>query len=50
MLNVWCAIALHLGGDNSSREIPLLGIAHPVEGKTISGTEDALGDGMHPGP
>ena len=37
-------------GSNPSREIPLLGIAHPVEGKTISGTEDALGDGTHPGP
>ena len=36
-------------GSNLSREIPLLGIAHPVEGKTISGTEDALGDGTHPG-
>ena len=37
-------------GSNPSREIPLLGIAHPVEGKTISGIEDALRDGMHPGP
>ena len=45
-----CAIALHLGGSNPSREIPLLGIAHPVEGIYFSGTEDALGDGMHPGP
>ena len=35
---------------NPSRKIPLLGIAHPVEGKTISGTEDAPGDGMHPRP
>ena len=33
-----------------SRGIPLLGIAHPVEGIYISGTEDALGDGTHPGP
>ena len=45
MLNVWCVIALHLGG-----EIPLLGIAHLFEGNTISGTEEALGDGTHPGP
>ena len=37
-------------GSNPSREIPLLGIAYLVEGKTISGTEDALRDGMHPGP
>ena len=51
MLNVWCAIALHLGGGgNPCREIPLLGIAHPIEGNTISGTEDALGDGTHSGP
>ena len=35
---------------NPSRETPLLGIAHPVEGNTISSTEDALGDGTHPGP
>ena len=35
---------------SSSREIPLLSIAHPVEGNTIPGTEDALGDGTHPGP
>ena len=35
---------------NPSREMPLLGIAHPIEGKNISGTEDALGDGTHPGP
>ena len=26
-------------GSNPSRKIPLLGIAHPIEGKTISGTE-----------
>ena len=37
-------------GSNPSREIPLLGIAHPVEGIYFSGTEDALGDGTHPGP
>ena len=30
-------------GSNLSKEIPLLGIAHPVEGNTISGTEDAIG-------
>ena len=45
-------VPLHctLVGSNPSREIPLLGSAHPVEGNTISGTEDALGDGTHPGP
>ena len=37
-------------GSNPSRKIPLLGIAHLVEGKTISGTEDTPGDGMHPRP
>ena len=37
-------------GSNPSREIPLLGIAHPVEGIYFSGTEDALGDGTHSGP
>ena len=31
-------------------EIPLLGIAHPVEGIYFSGTEDALGNGTHSGP
>ena len=35
---------------NPCRIIPLLGIAHPVEGKTISGAEEAPGDGMHPRP
>ena len=35
-------------GSNPSRKIPLLGIAYPVEGKTISDTEDVPGDGMHP--
>ena len=34
-------------GSNPSKKIPLLGIAHLVEGKTISGTEDAHGDGTH---
>ena len=34
-------------GSNPCRIIPLLGIAHPVEGKTISGTEEAPDDGMH---
>ena len=34
-------------GSNPSRKIPLLGIAHPVEGKIISGNEGAPGDGMH---
>ena len=35
-------------GSSPSRIIPLLGIAHPVEGKIISGTEGSLRDGMHP--
>ena len=35
---------------NPSRKITLLGIANHVEGKTISGTEDTPGDGMHPRP
>ena len=35
-------------GSNPCRKIPLLGVAHPVEGKTISGTEGAPGDGTHP--
>ena len=30
-------------GSNPSRKISLLGIAHPVEGKTISSTEDKPG-------
>ena len=37
-------------GSNPSREIPLLGIAHPVEGIYFSGTEDALVDETHSGP
>ena len=37
-------------GSNPCRIIPLLGIAHPVEGKTISGIEDTPGDGTHPRP
>ena len=37
-------------GSNPCRIIPLLGIAHPVEGKIISSTEDTLGDGTHPRP
>ena len=45
-----CAIALHLGGSNPSREIPLLGIAHPVVGIYFSGTEDTIGDETHSGP
>ena len=32
-------------GSNPSKKIPLLGIAYPVKGKTISGTEDAPGMG-----
>ena len=47
-------IALRWGvtqvGSNPSREIPLLGVAHPVVGPYFSGTEDALGDGKHSGP
>ena len=35
-------------GSNRSRKFSLLGIAHPVEGKIISGTEDAPRDGTHP--
>ena len=35
-------------GSNPCRIIPLLGIVHHVERKTISGTEGAPGDGMHP--
>ena len=34
-------------GSNPSREIPLLGIAHPFSGPPFSSIEDALGDGMH---
>ena len=37
-------------GSNPSREIPLLGIAHPVVGIYFSGTEDALGNMTHSGP
>ena len=33
---------------NQCRIIPLLGIAHPVVGKIILGTEGSLGDGKHP--
>ena len=35
---------------NPSRKISLPAIAHPIEGQTISGTEDALADGTHPMP
>ena len=34
-------------GSNPCRIIPLLGIAHPVEGKIILGTEGSPGDGTH---
>ena len=34
-------------GSNPCRKIPLLGVAHPVEGKTISGTEGTPGGGTH---
>ena len=37
-------------GSNSCRIIPLLGIAHPVEEKIISGTEGSLGDGTYSRP
>ena len=37
-------------GSNPCRIISLLGIAHPVEGKTISGTEEASDDRMHSRP
>ena len=35
-------------GSNSCRIILLLGIAHPIEGKIISGTEGSPRDGTHP--
>ena len=35
-------------GSNPCRIIPLLGIAHSVEGKIILGIEGSLGDEMHP--
>ena len=34
-------------GSNPHRKIQLLGIAHPVVGITISGTEGLPGDGTH---
>ena len=34
-------------GSNPCRKIQLLGIAHPVVGIKISGTEGAPGDGKH---
>ena len=34
-------------GSNLCRIIPLLGFAHPVEGKLILGTEGSPGDGTH---
>ena len=37
-------------GSNPCRIIPPLGIAHPVEGKIILGTEGSLGDETHPRP
>ena len=37
-------------GSNPRRKIQLLGIAHPVVGITISGTEGLPGDGTHPRP
>ena len=50
MLNVCVSLHCTLVGSNPSREIPLLGFAHLVEGNTFSGTEDGLGDGTHPEP
>ena len=35
-------------GSNPCRKIPLLGIAHTIEGKIISDTEGSPGDGMRP--
>ena len=35
-------------GSNPCRRIPLLGIAHSVEGKIILGTEGSPVDEMHP--
>ena len=35
---------------NPCRKIQLLGIAHPVMGITISGTEGTLEDGTNPRP
>ena len=37
-----------LVGSNPCRIIPLLGIAHPVKGKIISGAEGSHVDGTHP--
>ena len=34
-------------GSNPSRKIQLLGIAHPIVGVTISGTEGLPRDGIH---
>ena len=34
-------------GSNPCRKTQLLGIAHPIMGITISGTEGALGDETH---
>ena len=35
-------------GSNPRRILSLLAIAHPVEGKIISGIEGSLEDGTHP--
>ena len=35
-------------GSNLCRIIPLLGIAHPVEGNIITGTEGSPGNVTHP--
>ena len=50
MLNVVVPLHCTLVGSNPSREIALLGIAHPVVGIYFLGIEDVLGDGTHPGP
>ena len=45
-----CHCMSTLVGSNPCRKIQLLGIAHPVVGITISGTEGTPGDGTHPRP
>ena len=49
---LYVGVSLHCTyvGSNPSREIPLLGFVHLVEGNIFSGTEDVLGDETNPGP
>ena len=48
-LNVFgCHYMCTYVGSSPSRIIQLLGIAHSVEGKIVSGTEGSPGDGTHP--